>query len=328
MLWQPEPLLIPKSANRIGRRQAGTTTLAHGVPGAPVAVWCAFCDRRLRVVWVGARLFRRRTLAAARAWVRDRMRRVRWHVWHGLPLRAFGLFGFARPERYCPVCERSSRHFVDDWPGPRQDARCQYCFAAERERLVWRFLEQTPRLFPPRPRVLHIGPGDLPSVVSRMKARFGGRGYITAGLELRQVVVKTDVTSMAFADEVFDLVYCSHVLEHVEQDRKALREIRRVLRVGGHAIFQVPIVAAKTLEDPTVVDPEERLAAFGATDHVRGYGADFAARLRTEDFSVETFQVDDVVKEEAEVSRLGLALAVQRATTTGLPKEALFVCRR
>lgn len=142
------------------------------------------------------------------------------------------------------------------------------------------------------------------------------------------MVVKTDVTSMAFADEVFDLVYCSHVLEHVEQDRKALRELRRVLRVGGHAIFQVPIVAAKTLEDPTVVDPEERLAAFGATDHVRGYGADFAARLRTEGFQVETFQVGDVVKEEAEVSRLGLARAVQRATATGLPKEALFFCRR
>lgn len=147
--------------------------LAHGMPARRLLYGVRFGASGC-VVWVGARLFRRRTLADAWAWVRDRTRRVRWHVWHGLPLKASGLYAFARPERYCPICERSSRYFVDEWPGPRKDVRCQYCFAAERERLIWRFLEQNAALFPPCPNVLHIGPGDLPYVVSRMKARFGG----------------------------------------------------------------------------------------------------------------------------------------------------------
>ena len=141
---------------------------------------------------------------------------------------------------------------------------------------------------------------------------------MTAGLELRQVMVKTDATNLAFPDEVFDFIYCSHVLEHIEEDKKALREMRRVLRVGGHAIFQVPITAEKTLEDPTVVDPEQRLVVFGDRGHVRRYGPDVATRLRAFGFLVETFRVEDVVK-EADATRMGLA---------DRPQEILFCCRR
>lgn len=259
------------------------------------------------------------------------MRRVRWHVRHGLPLKVARIYSRSPGQRYCPICERSSLYFL---PGGmekiRGDARCQYCFTAERHRLLWQFLVKKSHLFPPRPKVLHIGPGDIRYLVSKLKKHFGtlkgGGQYVTAGLELRQVVVKTDVTTMAFADEVFDFIYCSHVLEHVEEDKRALREIRRVLRVGGHAIVQIPITAEKTFEDPTVVDPERRFEFFGDPGHVRRYGPDFAMRLRAAGFQVETFRVEDVV-EQADVQRLGLALAAQPIVADE-PQETLFLCRR
>lgn len=248
------------------------------------------------------------------------MRRVRWHVRHGLLLKFAGVYSRSPGQRYCPICERASLYFLTSGRQSRTDARCQYCYTAERHRLLWQFLAQKAALFPPRPKVLHVGPGDIPYLVSKMKDLWGAE-YVTSGLDQDWVMVKTDATSMAFADEVFDLVYCSHVLEHVEEDWRAMREVRRVLRVGGHAIFQVPITAATTVEDPAVDGHQERLEAFGDPGHVRRYGPDFAVRLRAEGFLVETYHVEDVV-EEAEVSRLGLALAAERH------QEVLFFCRR
>ena len=43
---------------------------------------------------------------------------------------------------------------------------------------------------------------------------------------------------LPFQDQQFDLVICSHVMEHVEHERLLLREIRRVSK---YQIFEVPI---------------------------------------------------------------------------------------
>lgn len=277
--------------------------------------------RKLRCASCGIRAWLSRRRSFARAWVRDKRRKIRWHVQQGLPLRIARAFSRSPGQRYCPICDRQSLCFLPSGREQRPDARCPYCFTAERHRLLWLFLVRQSHLFPPRPKVLHIGPGDIPYLVSKMKKHFGDAGceYVTAGLEPRQVIVKADATTMPFANEVFDFIYCSHVLEHVEEDKKALREMRRVLRVGGLAICQVPITAEKTLEDPAVVDPERRFEVFGDPGHVRRYGPDFAVRLRASGFLVETFQVEDVVTEEAEATRLGLA---------DRPQEILFLCRR
>ncbi len=105
-----------------------------------------------------------------------------------------------------------------------------------------------------------------------------------------------DITDIPYPDETFDVIYASHVLEHVPDDRRAMREIRRVLRTGGWAVLLVPMFGATTKEDPTVIDPAERERLFGQDDHVRLYGHDgeYERRLTEAGFDVraETFVAD------------------------------------
>jgi len=87
-------------------------------------------------------------------------------------------------------------------------------------------------------------------------------------------------------------VMCNHVLEHVPDDRKAMRELRRVLRPNGWAILLVPDVHAEaTVEDPTITDPAERLRLFGQADHVRRYGRDYLQRLADAGFAPQAIDM-------------------------------------
>ena len=105
----------------------------------------------------------------------------------------------------------------------------------------------------------------------------------------------------------------NHVLEHIPDDRKAMSELRRVLKPGGVAILQVPISAnsATTIEDPEITDPDAREQAFGQFDHVRIYGQDYTTRLAEAGFQVDKVDVTD------QYAKFGVN-----------PEEALFVCTK
>jgi SAM-dependent methyltransferase len=151
--------------------------------------------------------------------------------------------------------------------------------------------------------MLHIAPEIQ---LSRLFAGASGIDYLSADLFSSTALVRMDIMDIEYPDETFDVIYCSHVLEHVIDDRTAMRELHRVLRTGGWAILQVPIsTAEETFEDPMITSPEERELAFGQFDHVRLYGADYRDRLEEAGFSV---QVDGFVREldDEEVARLGL----------------------
>jgi predicted SAM-dependent methyltransferase len=114
-----------------------------------------------------------------------------------------------------------------------------------------------------------------------------------------------DITDIKYPGESFDVIYCSHVLEHVTDDRRAMSEFHRVLRRSGWAILLVPIYDGLTFEDPSIVDPQERLKAFGQDDHVRRYGSDYVDRLRDAGFKVRVTRIDDLVG-KADAIRMGL----------------------
>jgi SAM-dependent methyltransferase len=116
----------------------------------------------------------------------------------------------------------------------------------------------------------------------------GDRRYIRIDLQSPLSDVHADICALPFRDDEFDAVICNHVLEHVPDDRAAMRELRRILRQGGFAILMVPFQPDRqTYEDPTVVDPERREELFGQFDHVRLYGSDYLDRLREAGFDVD-----------------------------------------
>jgi SAM-dependent methyltransferase len=209
--------------------------------------------------------------------------------------------------RWCPVCERSARRFAPfGVDGRRDDALCPHCGALERHRLLWLFFQRRTDLFSAPPSgiaMLHVAPERC--FEPRLRARLG-KGYLTGDLENPAADVRLDVTNIQYPDGTFDVVYCSHVLEHVPDDRRALREFHRVLKPDGWAIILVPVTVERTIEDPTITDPKERLRRFGQDDHVRRYGPDFVDRLREAGFGVQVVGAGDLVT-PADAERMGLA---------------------
>ena len=104
--------------------------------------------------------------------------------------------------------------------------------------------------------------------------------------------VKADLCALPFEDECFDVIFCNHVLEHIQDDTQAMKELYRVMKKGGWGIFQVPqdYHRAITFEDNTITDPKERTRIFGQYDHVRVYGLDYFDKLRSIGFEVEELQ--------------------------------------
>jgi SAM-dependent methyltransferase len=208
--------------------------------------------------------------------------------------------------RFCPVCGRSSRRFRPFGVVPREDAQCAHCGSLERHRLLWLYVQTRTDLFDGRPKkVLHVAPE--PCLKPRLRRRLGD-GYTTADLFDPTAMVRMDIMDIHYPDQHFDVIYCSHVLEHVEDDRKAMREFHRVLRSDGWAILLVPITARETFEDPSITTPEERLKTFGQEDHVRRYGPDYADRLRDAGFRVEVTRAADLVPGD-EMLRMRLTTA-------------------
>ena len=177
----------------------------------------------------------------------------------------------------CNVCDHSFRKFLPYGRKARENALCPNCLALERHRLMWLFLQRETEFFSKPLRVLHIAP-EL-CFIDRMKA-LPNLVYITGDIESPLATVKMDVHQIPFGDNSFDVVFCNHVLEHVEDDIQACREINRVLKPGGWGILQSPVYdLEKTLEDKTITDPAQREKLFGQRDHVRKYGKDYAQRL-------------------------------------------------
>ena len=218
-----------------------------------------------------------------------------------------GIVFYSGNSRYCPVCKKKSRKFLKPLNSNRENAMCPHCGSLERHRLTWLFFSKKTDLLDGKPKkILHVAP-EL--CLMHMLQNKYGKNYITADLSNPRDKVKMDITDIKYANESFDVIYCSHVLEHVQKDQKAMRELYRVLKPNGWAVLNVPITADKTIEDDAVVDPEERLKKFGQKDHVRRYGPDYLDRLQKAGFGLEISTVKDLVQTE-EITLMGLKTRV------------------
>ncbi len=212
------------------------------------------------------RLYRR--LAAA--WLHDRRQ-----------------FREQRLARVCPICGYHGVFIAVGHP-PRWDARCPSCGSRERHRLVHLWITEDGGDRLAGKRILHFAPEK--AVMCRLRTN---PLYETADLLQTGVTHRVDIARVALPDAGYDLVMANHVLEHVPDDRAAMRELFRLLKPGGIALLTVPInpTRQETYENPAITDPAARHAHFSAADHVRQYGLDFSDRLTSVGFSVEVFRV-------------------------------------
>lgn len=200
----------------------------------------------------------------------------------------------------CNICgSRFRQPFADFGTIPRKNARCYSCGSLERHRILWKFLQEETDYLKRPVKLLHIAPEAC------LYQQFDKRpniDYHCGDLSPDSYagkVQRMDITDLPFSENFFDLIICNHVLEHVIDDRKAMREIYRVLKLGGMAVLMTPINTYpkpeqyredETYEDFTLITTEQRAKAFGQEDHVRVYGTDFKERLQSVGFTYEEFK--------------------------------------
>lgn len=186
----------------------------------------------------------------------------------------------------CPVCGGRFKKFLPYGHNiVRKNVLCPKCLSLERHRLLWLFLKNKTNFFTEKQKVLHVAPEQC--FVNRFK-NLKNLDYTTADLESPIADVKLDIQTIPFKDDTFDVIICNHVLEHVEDDSRAMTEILRVLKPGGYAILHVPINYSMndTYEDSTITNPREREKHFRQRDHHRLYGLDYPERLSKLGFKI------------------------------------------
>ncbi len=201
---------------------------------------------------------------------------------------------FSGDEYYCPVCDSHLNEFP---PLFRPYHRwCPVCKSLARHRFFWIYFQQAKLLINVKHlRILHIAPEDA---IRDLFQSIPGTHYISGDLHNKNAMEKMNICALNYPENSFDLIFCSHVLEHVEDDRQALREFHRVLSSEGRLMLMIPIFGEKTIQDPSVTDPIERERLFGQFDHVRAYGSDFVEIVASEGFEVVALRPSDFATDE------------------------------
>lgn len=233
-------------------------------------------------------------------------------------------------ERYeCPFCGFRSKDLaplgIDSLAARRYKTigmgvrlgMCWSCRAKDKEKLIYIYLRDVEKIFDGNPlRLLHIAPENIIAkrILPVQNIDYVCGDFFAKGYMYPPYVQNMNVLELPCRDEDFDMVICNHVLEHIEDDRKAMRELYRVLKKGGKGIIQVPMSKniEKTLEDCTVKTEKERLKKFGQKDHLRLYGTDYKERLEKCGFEVELIHFSNEI-----IERYGLD-----------KNEDLYICHK
>lgn len=201
----------------------------------------------------------------------------------------------------------------------QRNSACPKCGSTDRERLVYAYLKHEIKIFEKnQASILHIAP-ELIIAKKFIEQKF--TNYICGDFYAegqhadysKDLVKQMDVQNLPFPDGSFYLIICNHVLEHVFDEKKAIRELYRVLAKDGIAILQVPFSPnlKKTISDPSITDKTILEEKFGQKDHIRLFGTDYKSILETYGFSVQEVNLYN------QYPQYGLN-----------PKEILFVGRK
>jgi SAM-dependent methyltransferase len=203
------------------------------------------------------------------------------------------------PHYYIEKCEKYGFvHFGKSEMSPLKTYLCPSCGASDRERLMafWIIHNLGSKFFLDK-RIIHFAPENaLSTMLKKLKLLH----YETADPLMPNVNFKVDITMLPFADASYGFFICSHVLEHVINDDKAIKELYRILKPGGSGIILSPIstVIESTIEDTAIVTEENRWKYFGQNDHVRLYSHnDFVMRIKQHGFILYELGIENFSKE-------------------------------
>ncbi len=199
-----------------------------------------------------------------------------------------------------PINNKSYSYFFPyGYNKQRKNALCPGTFSLERHRLLWLYLKKETDFFNSNNKILHFAPEQC--FHKFFKSFF--KNYTSIDLNSPIVDIKADICNLPFNDNIYDYILCNHVLEHIYDDEKAMKEIFRVLNKNGIAILQVPIdIKSNLTQDGRDIDDKEvRSKLFGQYDHLRMYGLDYFKKLKKVGFNVKNIDyLSKLSKDEVE----------------------------
>lgn len=221
----------------------------------------------------------------------------------------------------CPICGYQAKNFLSGGlHTKRKNAKCPKCGSVERQRILWKYISEKSELKDkPHLNILHFAPEE--SLAKKLKQYF--KNYKTSDFGTNKSDFNFDLMAVNCQDNTWDCVICFHVLEHVENDIRGMKEIYRILKQGGQAFIQIPIWPSEshpTYENPLITDSRDRKINYGQEDHLRIYGLDVADRLKSAGFNVSPIRYKEVFSSE-EINRFGLE------NSSGI-SEVFFICEK
>lgn len=219
---------------------------------------------------------------------------------------------------HCVVCGRDIAYFLPKGPAQRR-AKCPVCGSLERHRFLWLYLRDILSIETESRTILHIAPEPCLQVRLRGAAQ---HRYVSTDLLRTNVDFKSNFAALPVRSATFDLIIASHVLEHMEDDRAALLELRRVLAPEGVALLQIPYEAGlpATYEHRPDAGPEERRRLLGHWSHRRRYGRDLTTRIRQAGLAVTAYTVTGRF-DDGEIIYYGLDSPLD-----DIDRECIWIC--
>ncbi len=217
-----------------------------------------------------------------------------------------------------PISGKTYRKFLPygySGRAKRKNVLCPGSLSLERHRLLWLYLKQKTDYFTANHKVLHIAPEQC---FYKLFKAMPNLDYTTGDYNSPIADIHFDLHNAPFEDNTFNVIFCNHVLEHVEDADRCMRELYRIMKPGGWGIFQVPLdtTRATTYEDKSITSEADRELHYWQKDHVRLFGLDYKDKLAAAGFSVT---VDDFVN----------TIGADKVDRYRLPAgEMIYLCRK
>ncbi len=233
-------------------------------------------------------------------------------------LRFYRLFFLKGNNFFCPICKFKASKFLPygkDYEaikrykiigmGFRKNAICPNCFSKDRERLSYLFLQKliNEKSINYSSKIIHFSP-EMSLERNFFRKHF--LNYFTADIIKNKSDFIIDLQNFNFKEKNFDLVICNHVLEHIEDDAAALKNIYSILKPGGIALLQVPLSTIIDIDfkKENIISDTDRLNFYGQLDHVRIYSEkNFLQKIKKTGFN---HYINEMIVEKKNLPSYGL----------------------